>query len=266
MAGPRRYDVSALTDAVAAQWRTLATAATTVTPAEAAAPSSLGDWTVADLLAHVAASVGAVHRSVTGPLPAVPTGGLFDHLAATGAAAAGIAERARSLAVEATPAGLAELLRANADAATAALTATLAHDPGRLAATRLGALPLADWLVTRLVEAAVHTLDLGRALGRPVAVEPTAMRVAVQALADVLAARAPGPAVEVRIPPYAAVQCVAGPRHTRGTPANVVELATPADWLLLATGRLPWSEALATGAVRASGERADLARLLPLMS
>jgi uncharacterized protein (TIGR03083 family) len=253
MAGPRRYDVSALTDAVAAQWRTLATAAATVTPAEAAAPSSLVDWTVADLLAHVAASVAAVHRSVTGPLPAAPTGGLFDHLAATGAAAAGIAERARSLAVEATPAGLAELLRANADAATAALTATLAHDPGRLAATRL-------------VEAAVHTLDLGRALGRPVAVEPTAMRVAVQALADLLAARAPGPAVEVRIPPYAAVQCVAGPRHTRGTPANVVELATPADWLLLATGRLPWSEALATGSVRASGERADLARLLPLMS
>src|SRR5664280_2188411 len=99
MAGPRRYDVSALTDAVAAQWRTLATAAATVTPAEAAAPSSLGDWTVADLLAHVAASVAAVERSVTGPLPAAPTGGLFYHLAATGAA----------------PAGIAELLRANAD-------------------------------------------------------------------------------------------------------------------------------------------------------
>jgi putative sterol carrier protein len=65
------------------------------------------------------------------------------------------------------------------------------------------------------------------------------------------------------VPPFGAVQCVEGPRHTRGTPPNVVE--TDAEtWLGLATGRLGWVEALRTGAVRASGERADLSDFLPL--
>lgn len=266
MARPRQYDATALAPAAAAQWQAVATAGNTVTAAEAAAPSGLGDWTVAELIAHLAGGIGVVHQFLARPEPAPPPLALVAYLAGTHTVAAEVAERAHTLAATTGPGHLVELLRTETAAATAAVEAALRDNPDRMVNTRRGALPLADWLVTRLVEAAVHTLDLGRALGRPVAVEPTAMRVAVQALADLLAARAPGPAVEVRIPPYAAVQCVAGPRHTRGTPANVVELATPADWLLLATGRLPWSEALATGAVRASGERADLARLLPLMS
>ena len=61
-------------------------------------------------------------------------------------------------------------------------------------------------------------------------------------LLDLLAADAPGRAVEVRVPPYAAVQCVEGPRHTRGTPPNVVEM-DPVTWVLLATGRLSWADA-----------------------
>ena len=65
------------------------------------------------------------------------------------------------------------------------------------------------------------------------------------------------------MPPFGAVQCVEGPRHTRGTPPNVVE--TDAEtWLGLATGRLGWGEAVESGAVRASGERADLSDFLPI--
>lgn len=75
---------------------------------------------------------------------------------------------------------------------------------------------------------------------------------------------APGHTVEVRVPPYAAVQCVDGPRHTRGTPPNVVE-TDARSWLLLACGMLDWSAALADGSVRASGHRADISQLLPVL-
>lgn len=78
-----------------------------------------------------------------------------------------------------------------------------------------------------------------------------------------LAARYPGHAVEVRVPPLAAVQCLPGPRHTRGTPPNVVELE-PLVFLRLAAGRWSWAQVVAAGAVRASGERADLSGVLPL--
>lgn len=74
---------------------------------------------------------------------------------------------------------------------------------------------------------------------------------------------APGHAVEIRVPPYAAVQAVAGHRHRRGTPSAVVE--TDADtWLGLAAGDLTWSEAVTSGRLHASGERSDLSAYLPL--
>jgi len=80
----------------------------------------------------------------------------------------------------------------------------------------------------------------------------------------VLAERAPGRSVEVRVPPYAAVQAVPGVRHTRGTPPAVVE--TDAEtWLALATGELTWAAAVASGRVVASGERAELTAYLPLV-
>lgn len=95
------------------------------------------------------------------------------------------------------------------------------------------------------------------------AVPRTVLATAVRYTAEELALRAPGRAVEVRVPPYAAVQCIEGPRHTRGTPTNVVETDAQ-TWLALATGRLTWAEAVGAGAVRASGSRADLAAYLPL--
>ena len=87
----------------------------------------------------------------------------------------------------------------------------------------------------------------------------SAVRWTLEELAD----RHPGRSTEVRVPPFGAVQCVAGPRHTRGTPPNVVE-TDGATWLALVTGGLSWADAVASGRVSASGSRADLAGLLPL--
>lgn len=92
-----------------------------------------------------------------------------------------------------------------------------------------------------------------------------AMRGAVIYTLDLLASRAPGRAVEVRVPPFGAVQVIEGPRHTRGTPPNVIE-TDPATWILLAAGRLAWPHAAASGAIRASGPRADLGDYLPVWS
>jgi hypothetical protein len=91
------------------------------------------------------------------------------------------------------------------------------------------------------------------------------LAAAVRLTARTLAAEAPGASVEVRIPPFVAVQCIAGPRHTRGTPPNVVE-ADPRTWLLLATGLLQVPDATTTGAVRLSGSRApEIAAWLPVV-
>jgi hypothetical protein len=86
---------------------------------------------------------------------------------------------------------------------------------------------------------------------------------AVKTSARWLAQQVPGRSVELRVPPHVAVQCVEGPRHTRGTPPNVVE-TDAATWLRLATGQLTWAAAVAQGAVAASGNRADLSAVLPL--
>ena len=95
--------------------------------------------------------------------------------------------------------------------------------------------------------------------------ERAVLRAAVTYTLSLLESRAPGRSVEVRIPPLAAVQCVPGPRHTRGTPANVVE-TDPLTWLELAAGRLSWAAALQAGRVRASGPRADISGYLPLVA
>jgi hypothetical protein len=90
-----------------------------------------------------------------------------------------------------------------------------------------------------------------------------AVRAAARHLLFALEREVPGRSVEVRVVPVAAVQAVAGPRHTRGTPPNVVE-TDALTWVRLATGRLGWAEAARSGAVRASGARADLSEYLPL--
>ena len=92
---------------------------------------------------------------------------------------------------------------------------------------------------------------------------PADLRLLTKHYLAALETRAPGRSVEVRVPPYAAVQCVEGVRHTRGTPPAVVEMdAEP--WIDLATGSLAWPDAEHSARVRASGERADLTPYLPL--
>ena len=87
---------------------------------------------------------------------------------------------------------------------------------------------------------------------------------AVRASLRWLAQQNPGKSVEIRVPPFAAVQAIGGLSHTRGTPPNVVE-TDPATWLGLVTGAIEWSQALADGRVTASGTRADLSSLLPVV-
>jgi hypothetical protein len=89
--------------------------------------------------------------------------------------------------------------------------------------------------------------------------EATAVRYLLQVLAD----GAPGNSVEVRVPPFGAVQCIDGPGHTRGTPPNVVE-TDALTWLAIATGGTEWAHALEHGRISASGSRADLSGHLPL--
>ncbi|MFN8075768.1 MAG: sterol carrier family protein [Kineosporiaceae bacterium] len=97
----------------------------------------------------------------------------------------------------------------------------------------------------------------------PGAVGREVLKPAVLFTLEELAARFPGNSTEVRVPPFAAVQCLPGPRHTRGTPPNVVE-TDAATWLRMATGQTSWQEESDAGRVRASGERSDLSGLLPL--
>jgi hypothetical protein len=91
------------------------------------------------------------------------------------------------------------------------------------------------------------------------------LALAVRGLAERLAEQVPGAHVEVRVPPFSAVQCVQGPRHTRGTPPNVVEVQ-PQAWVELCTGRLAWADAARDGRVTTWGDRADLSPYLPLRS
>lgn len=87
----------------------------------------------------------------------------------------------------------------------------------------------------------------------------------VKSTLALLAEKFPGRAIEVRIPPYAAVQCGEGPKHTRGTPPNVIEMDAT-TWLQLVDGECTWVDAYSEGLIYASGSRADLSHLLPLRS
>ncbi len=226
------------------------------------APSGLPGWDVRLLVAHILRQVEAL-REFLGQEP-VPSGARVSDLSEWALSTAGIAERLDAGTRE-TAAGTAHPVAALAAAAESlpgvkeqALRTDRAH-PHPFSAMRA-----LDFTVTRLVELVVHSDDLARATGVEVALDRQAVAAVVRLLADALAAKAPGNSVEVRVPPYAAVQCVAGPRHTRGTPPNVVE-TDPLTWIRLATGRAAWPEALDAALVSASGERADLAPYLPVM-
>nr|WP_240438338.1 maleylpyruvate isomerase family mycothiol-dependent enzyme [Streptomyces acidiscabies] len=243
--------------AVLAQLSNLDTTTRTLTETDLARPTRLGDWTVRELLAHIGMAVTAVGRALDLPEPRKQDATLLDWPFATAGNAAAIDAFTRKLAQQ--PTDLA--------ATAAALAEQLdTHPATRLVQTNAGAMPLAEYLVTRTVELIVHTDDLNQALGsQDIPYDRQALAMATRLLTDALAEKAPGGSTEVRVPPFAVVQCVEGPRHTRGTPPNVVE-TDPLTWIRLATGRLTWEDALDQATLTASGDRADLTPYLPLMS
>ncbi|MET9953132.1 sterol carrier family protein [Streptomyces sp. NPDC006339] len=255
----RSYDSAKIRAAVLAQFGHVADAVRGLAPDRLARPSGLGEWTVADLAAHIA----WVADSLAGSLdrPPAAKGEILPHQwpFTTVALSAKIADAARETL---TGAPLPELYER---AGTRLAQALAAHDDERVLDLWIGPMRLGDFLVTRTVELVVHTDDLNRAAGLDIPLDRQALAACTRLLADALAAKAPGGAVEVRIPPFAVVQCVEGPRHTRGTPPNVVE-TDPLTWIRLATGRTGWAAERDAARVSASGERADLAGLLPLMS
>ncbi|MCZ9347364.1 sterol carrier family protein, partial [Streptomyces sp. TRM76130] len=216
---PRSYDPARTRAAVLAQLGTVREAVRTLTPEQLALPTRLGDWSVRELVVHIGMALTAVHRALDRPAPPRQDVLVTQWALATGGNAAAIADFTRKLAAD----------HPDLDSYLAGIDRTVRpllgeHPGGRLLETSAGALPLDDYLVTRTVELAVHTDDLNAAVpGLDVPHDRQALAAATRLLADSLALKAPGGATEVRIPPYAVVQCVEGPRHTRGTPPNVVE-------------------------------------------
>lgn len=255
----RSYDDAKIRTAVLTQFGHLGKAVGSLTPAQLALPTLLGDQTVRELVARTALTVDAIARSLDQPAPPRAELTLLEWPFATTHLGGRIDETTTSLA--STESDLAELYHRTADRTVRTLDGASADRP---VPTRSGAMRLGDFVVTRAVELIAHTDDLNTATGLDIPYNRQALAACTRLLADALAVRAPGGSVEVRVPPYAVVQCVEGPRHTRGTPPNVVE-TDPLTWLRLATGRVAWADALASAKVSASGERADLAPLLPLL-
>jgi uncharacterized protein (TIGR03083 family) len=256
----RTYDPARTRAALTAQVGHVLEAARGLTADQLAAPSGLPGWDVHTLVVHIARQVEAVARVVTAPAPAGADLDLTTWARSTARIAGPLDADTREAAAETTAA--ADRLDGAARELADVLDEAVA--PERVVGITLGAMRSTDFLVTRLVELVVHSDDLARATGVAVPLERQAVAAVVRLLADTLAVAAPGNSVEVRVPPYAAVQCVPGPRHTRGTPPNVVE-TDPLTWIRLATGRTAWADALASAEVSASGERADLAPYLPLL-
>lgn len=255
-----RFELPAVVHGVTAQLRHLDDAVSALTPEEFRRPTRLGHWQVAQLVAHLGGSHMADLLNEQSATSAELD--VIDWALACAPAAADVDERAQGLSEEARPAELRSMIRE--------MHASVAHalaspDPTFVVPARWGAIRLSDYLATRCVELTVHTLDLAHALDKSLPLDPEATAVTSRLLAAVLGTTAPGRSVELRVPPHVAVQVVEGPRHTRGTPPNVVEM-NPQTWLEIATGRLVWADALSAGRVTASGERADLSAYLPVLS
>ncbi|MDH6111789.1 uncharacterized protein (TIGR03083 family) [Kitasatospora sp. MAP12-15] len=269
----RSYDPVKVRAALAAQTEALRAAvrrlcADPEAPRLLAEPTRLGGWRVRELLAHLALQLAWVPRHIDQPLEGRAALSLTAWAAGVGALAEQLDAWAREHAAGAfagSPAEVAAEFDAAADALLALLAGPEVTDEQRRLEIRLGSMTLADLLVTRLVETVVHADDLAAALGYPdFPHDRFALASVCRLLADAFADQVPGGSVELRIPPYAVVQAVAGPRHTRGTPPNVVE-TDPLNWIRLATGRLDWASAVDDALVTASGERSDLAAHLPVL-
>jgi len=246
-------------DAYAEQCRVLADWLGSLPAADFARPSVLPGWDVRMLVGHITGSKAGLstwlaERSSDQPVPPAR------YVQAYAPAAAQITEATVEATGDATPAELSERLRAQIPVPEGTVATTTIQGPR-------GATTALNFARTRVLDLVVHCDDLARSIPEadPVSLVRPALATTVRMLAEILAGQAPGRSVEVRVPPFVAVQAIGGPRHTRGTPPNVVE-TDPVTWLRLATGRASFAEAVATGAVRATGPRSDLSAHLPVLS
>ena len=261
MARGKEVDLAAASAALDGQWALLRSWVAELPRSDYALPSVLDGWTVGDLVGHVSRTLLLFEtlEPALGTVPPLTIGGYVS-------AYAGVADEIRDRAVD-TAAEIAGDPLAALDATWATRRPLVqALHAGEVMAAMRGPIRSGDLVATRVIECVVHADDLSQSLpGRaPVGMDTGALALVVRALLAVLAERHPGNAVEVRVPPFGVVQCIEGPRHTRGTPPNVVETSA-LTWVRLAAGRLGWAEAVHAGDVRASGERADLAGHLPLL-
>lgn len=222
-------------------------------------PSALAGWDVRLLTAHCVLVFEGARRGLETPVTERPLA-VAEYVQLYAPNADQIGAVTADIAAQHPPRELVQRL----DAAVAAL-------PGDLPATRAvqggrGPITPRDWIVTRNIEAVVHSDDLTRSLPErgPVPLDRPALATATRTLAEILTSVAPGRSVELRVPPFVAVQAVPGPRHTRGTPPNVIE-TDPLTWVRVTAGRETFADALARGAISASGQRADLTAHLPLL-
>lgn len=220
--------------------------------------SVLPGWDLRTLVGHVVGSKDGLAtylgtRTSGPPLPAAT------YVRAYAPAAADIAAQSVAATADHAPGTLIARLREDGPDAAAVAAGSVLDGPR-------GPITALDFARTRVLDLVVHCDDAARSLPdrEPVPLCRPALASAVRTLAEILAGQAPGRSVEVRVPPFVAVQAVPGPRHSRGTPPNVVE-TDPVTWLRLATGRESFAMAHARGAVRASGTRADLGPHLPLL-
>ncbi|MFL6161671.1 MAG: sterol carrier family protein [Jatrophihabitantaceae bacterium] len=224
-------------------------------------PSVLPGWDVRLLTGHVLMIFRGLLGALRSPVGDPPFA-LHDYVARYRLDADQIDVVTAELAADRTPADL----LAELDQLLGEVRDRLAEPLPRVVRAPRGPITAADYLTTRIFEVLAHADDLSRSLPdrEPIRLDRKALGVGVRGLAGMLAVKFPGRSVEVRIPPHTAVQAIAGPRHTRGTPPNVIE-TDGLTFLRLATGRAGWAESVAAGLVRASGNRADLSAQLPLL-
>lgn len=223
-----------------------------------ATPSVLPGWDVRTLLGHIVGSKAGLAERI-GTRAEGPAQPAALYVRAYAPAASDITAQTVAITGDQSPEELIAALRAPIAATPAGDTAVVDGPRGPITAL--------DFARTRLLDLVVHCDDFSRSLPDrdPVPLHRPALASTTRALAEILGAQAPGRSVEVRVPPFVAVQAIPGPRHTRGTPPNVVE-TDPLTWLRLATGRVAFAAAVAAGTVQASGLRADLTAHLPVLS
>jgi uncharacterized protein (TIGR03083 family) len=224
-------------------------------------PSVLPGWDIRLLTAHVLMIFRGLLGALDAPVADAPLA-LHEYVARYREDAAAIDAVTAELAADRSPDDLLTQL----DLLLVEVRSRLAEPLPRVVRAPRGPIAGADYLTTRIFEVLAHSEDLSDSLPdrERIRLDRKALAAGVRGLAGMLAGKYPGRSVEVRVPPFTAVQAIEGPRHTRGTPPNVVE-TDGVTFLRLATGRADWTEAVASGKVRASGSRADLSAHLPLL-